>query len=164
MKKIALFLVIAIMAPALSFAIPANPESHTTPSPINFEALKDYLRSRNFLHKRFNSGLRSWEFKPHVYKAKRLQYKNVDAKKKPTFPGVDYKKLCFHWKNCVKRVYQASNGYDKAFEKYPGDTKVAGPKKLDLAFIKNRERKLGSREIRSGKYKLLHWTPVLRRK
>ena len=147
-----------------AFAIPAYPGSHSTPSPINFSSLKNYLRTRQFLNKRFTNGLRSWEFKPYVYKKKNLQYKNVETVKKPVFPGIEYKKLCFHWKNCVRRIYKASNGYDKAYKKYEGDTKIAGPKKLDLAFIPNRERKIGTTEVRSGKYKLLHWPTYFRRK
>ena len=156
MKKLALLLTLAIMLPAISFAVPAETTGGAI-SPESYASQKRYLAIKNFLKKRFDSGLRSWEFKPHVYKSRRLQYKNVDYKRKPTFPGIEYRKLCSHWKNCVKRVYKASNGYDQAYKKYEGDTKIAGPKKIDLAFLPNRARKLGARETRSGKYKLLHW-------
>jgi hypothetical protein len=157
MKKVALFLTVAILLPAITMAIPATPESHTTPSPINYESLQNYLRTRSFLHKRFTNGLRKDEFKPYVYTQKRLQNKNVGVHQKPVFPGIEYKKLCYHWKNCVKRVYKASDSYDRAYQKYQGDTKIIN-NKLDEAFVKNDGRRFHSKNNRSGKYKLFRWS------
>jgi len=154
MKKLALLLTLAIMLPAISFAVPAE----TTGGAISKESYstqKRYLSTKNFLKKRFESGLRSWEFKPHVYKEERLQYKNVDFQKKPEFPGIEYKKLCYHWKNCVRRVYKASNGYNKAYKKHaPVRTKNKG---LDLAFSQTGKRFSQASDLRTGKYKLLNW-------
>ncbi len=156
MKKTALLVIIALFLPVMTMAIPANPESPTTPSVLNFESLRDYLRNKNFLHRKYTNGLRSWEFKPYVFKQKRLQDKNVGAKQKPQFPGIEYRKLCYHWKNCVKRVYKASDSYDKAYRKYQGDTKVIRPY-IDRAFIKD-NRRFWDKTARSGKYKLLRWS------
>lgn len=155
MKKIALLLTLAILIPLASFATPAE-TAGVPPSPVNFKSLKQYLQTRDYLHKKYDNGLRSWEFKPYVYKSPRLQYKNIGAKEKPQFPGIEYKKLCYHWKNCVRRVYQASDGYDKSYKKYT--PKPVINKGLDLAFNdKKRKGNVSNSEVRSGNYKLWNW-------
>lgn len=160
MKKTALFLSLAIMLPAISFAIPANPDSHTTPSVINYEALKDYIRTRNYSQKKYDSGLRSWEFQARKYNNKNraentLYHQNVDENVKPTFPGIEYRKLCYHWKNCVKRIYKASNGYDNSYKKNVTPKSIYN-KGIDLAFQKNKNIPLDT-GVRSGVYKLWNW-------
>jgi hypothetical protein len=155
MKKTALLLSLVILMPALAFATPAETTGGAI-STESYSSLKQYLSTKNYLHKKHENGLRSWEFKPYVYKQARLQDKNVGAHPKPNFPGIEYKKLCYHWKNCLKRVYNASNGYDKAYKKYT-------PKRVHLIKAKSRTHNRGQKNItlkdsRSGNYKLWNWT------
>ncbi len=157
MKKIALLLSFAILIPFMTTSATPAETAGVAPSPVDFNALKNYLRTREYNHKQYDNGLRSWEFKPYEYKSERLQYRNGDTRKKPQFPGIEYKKLCYHWKNCVKRVYKASNGYDQAYKEYVGP-KVIANKGVDLAFKKDNRNVPVATDVRSGAYKLWNWS------
>ena len=154
MKKASLLLLtLAVFLPTISFATPAE-TAGVAPSPVDFNSLKSYLRTRDFNQKQYDNGLREWEFTPYVYTQERLQYKNVETQEKPEFPGIEYGKLCYHWKNCVKRIYKASNGYDQAYKNYTPEKVVN--KGLDLAFT-NEKKSVPASDVRTGKYKLLNW-------
>jgi hypothetical protein len=158
MKKIALLLSLAILLPALGFAYTET--AINAESPINYESLKDYLNTRQVAHKRYANGLRSWEFVPYKYELNRLADRNIGVKAKPQFPGVDYKKLCIHWKNCIKRVYQASNGYDRAYKKYEPKRFSTFLNKAKTRGYKRGQRNITLEDSRSGNYKLWHWGTV----
>ncbi len=146
MKKSLLLLSLGLLLSSSAvLAVPAETTGGAS-HPVRFAVVKRILRE-----KQLNS---REEFVPYVYKPERLKFKNVGAHQKPVLPGVNYKKLCYHWKNCVKRIYKASNGYDRAYERY---TPVKPEqKKLDLAFLPKKNLKAES-DVRSGVYKLWHW-------
>ncbi len=157
MKK--LFTLAVAILPAFAFATPAE-NNETASLSVYFAQVQDMntLEDYQMFQKgrRGDSGIRSMDHKPMQYCNKDLVNKTykeniIEEVKKP---GVVFGRNCFHWKNCLKDAYRATDGYEKSYKKFE-PTRAQAVKSETRGNMRGRKNQLSGE--RSGLYKLERW-------
>lgn len=153
------FLIVTALAlPFIVFATPAD-NAETATLALNFEQVQDLNTIEDYqMHQKGrsgDSGFRSMDYVPATYDNSSLvnktYKKNITEEVKK--PGVIFGYNCFHWKNCLKATYHATNGYEGSYKKF--QPTVSFLKAKTRGNMRGRKNQLDGE--RSGLYKLERW-------
>ncbi len=157
MKK--LLIVAALAFPVISFATPAE-TAETASLAVNMEQIQDLNTLEDYQMYRKgrtgDSGFRSMDYKPFTYNneglVNHLYQENIGADVEK--PGVVFQHHCYHWKNCLKDSYRATNGYGRSYKKF-APTRTGYMKAKTRGNMRGRKNQLDGE--RSGLYKIERW-------
>lgn len=148
----------ALALPFIVFATPAE-NTNTASLAVNFAQVQDlntiddyqmYQKGRTG-----DSGFRSMDYKPFTYDntslVNKMYKQNIEEAVKK--PGVIFGYNCFHWKNCLKDTYKATNGYNQSYKNFQPDSVFTKAK--TRGNMRGRKNQLDGE--RSGLYKLERW-------
>jgi hypothetical protein len=154
------FLIVTALAiPFIVFATPA--ENTETPTlALNFEQVQDLNTIEDYqMHQKGrsgDSGFRSMDYRPFQYDnsslINKLYKQNVTEEVEK--PGVVFGYNCFHWKNCLKDAYRATDGYNQSYKNFKPDT-TEFVKAETRGNMRGRKNQLDGE--RSGLYKVERW-------
>ncbi len=150
----------ALAFPVISFATPAE-TAKTASLAIDMAQIQELNTIEDYqLYRKGrtgDSGFRSMNYRPFSYNneglVNHLFQENIVGEIEK--PGVVFQRRCYHWKNCLKSSYRATNGYGESYKKFE-PTRTGYRKARTRGNMRGRKNQLDGE--RSGLYKIERWT------
>lgn len=156
-----LLLTTAIALPLVTFATPAE-TTQSASLAVNFAQVQELNTVEDFqMHQKGrggDSGIRAMDYRPFEYDNTSLINKiyKENIVEEVEKPGVIFGYNCFHWKNCLKDAYHATNRYNEAYKKFKPASAASFTKAATRGNMRGRKNQLDGE--RNGLYKIERWT------